>query len=262
MGGMGLPGLWLFLALVIAASVALAVGSVCLSTTMAHRPGAKAESGSLSPFLTTVALVYGALLGFTVVVAWEQFSSAEANVTNESSTLATMYRQTVSLPAPEQPTMRKLLRQYTAAVQAEWDSPGSDTASGAARAAITDMYRVLGNQQSPTVASNPINAEVRAQLNVLTSQRNTRVLDTKPRIPGLLWGGLLFGGVLLIGLIGFNRLDNRRHHMILSSAIAVLLGLLLFLVFWLDHPFGRQVGVTPASFDYTLQVFDGVDQET
>ena len=35
-----------------------------------------------------------------------------------------------------------------------------------------------------------------------------QVLDAKPRIPGLLWGGLLFGGVLLIGLIGFTRLDH------------------------------------------------------
>jgi hypothetical protein len=99
MGGMGLLGLWLFLVLVVAASVVLAVGSVSLANKTLRRPGVKEESGSLSPFVTTVALVYGALLGFTVVVAWEQFSSAEANVTNESSTLATMYRQTVSLPA-------------------------------------------------------------------------------------------------------------------------------------------------------------------
>lgn len=48
--------------------------------------------------------------------------------------------------------------------------------------------------------------------------------------------------------------------MTLSSAIAILLGPLLFLIFWLDHPFGRQLGVTPQSFDYTIQVFDGVDQ--
>ena len=74
MGGMGLPGLSLFLALVIAACVFLAVGSVWLANKTARRPGAKEETGSLSPFLTTVALVYGALLGFTVVVAWEQFS--------------------------------------------------------------------------------------------------------------------------------------------------------------------------------------------
>src|ERR1700736_2119044 len=139
MGGMGLAGLSLFLALVIAACVFLAVGSVWLANKTFHRPGAKQETASLSPFLTPGALVYGALLGFTVVVAWEQFSSAETNVTNESSTLATMYRQTVSLPAPEQTTMRELLRKYTTAVQAEWDSQGSDAASDTARAAITDM---------------------------------------------------------------------------------------------------------------------------
>src|ERR1700748_1639205 len=134
MGGLGLPGLWLFLALVVAASVLLAVGSVWLARKTVYRPGAKQEAGSLSPFVTTVGLVYGALLGFTVVVAWEQFSSAEANVTNESSTLATMYRQSISLPAPTQTKMRELLRTYTEAVQAEWDHPGTDAASATARA--------------------------------------------------------------------------------------------------------------------------------
>jgi hypothetical protein len=89
-----------------------------------------------------------------------------------------------------------------------------------------------------------------------------RILDAKPRIPGLLWSGLLFGGVLLIGLIGFSRLSSRRVHMILASAVAILLGLLLFLIYWLDHPFGRQLGVTPTLFDYSTQVFDGVDQGT
>jgi hypothetical protein len=249
--------LWGFLAATLATSVFLAVVSVWLANRTVYRPGAKEQTGSLSPFLTTVALVYGALLGFTVVVAWEQFSSAEANVTNESSTLATMYRQTISMAAPEQATMRGLLRDYATAVQAEWDSQGSDAASAVARTAVTDMYRALGRPRSST--ADPINAEIRSQLNVLTSQRNTRTLDTKPRIPGLLWSGLLFGAILLIALIGFTHLSNPLNHMILSSAVAILLGLLLFLILWLDHPFGRELGVTPASFDYAVQVFDGVD---
>lgn len=262
MGGLNLAGLWLVLVLVIAASVGVAIGSVWLAGKTIYRSGDEEQHGSLSPFLTTVALVYGALLGFTVVVAWEQFSSAEANVTNESSTLATMYRQTVGMPAPEQARMRELLRTYTTAVQDEWDRQGNADASVTARAAITDMYRVLGGQQPAPASENPINAEIRDQLTNLTSQRNTRVLDAKPRIPGLLWGGLLFGGALLIGLIGFTRLASVRNHMILSSAIAILLGLLLLIIYWLDHPFGRELGVTPATFDYTIAVFDGVDDGT
>jgi hypothetical protein len=43
-------------------------------------------------------------------------------------------------------------------------------------------------------------------------------------------------------------------------SVAVLLGLLLFIVFWLDRPFGRDLGVTPAPFADALTVYDAVDR--
>jgi hypothetical protein len=46
------------------------------------------------------------------------------------------------------------------------------------------------------------------------------------------------------------------------SAVAVLLGLLLFVVFWLDHPFGNELGVTSAPFEQSLSVFDSIDRGT
>ena len=48
----------------------------------------------------------------------------------------------------------------------------------------------------------------------------------------------------------------------LLSAVAVLLGLLLFIVFWLDHPFGNQLGVTSEPFEQSLSVFDSIDRGT
>ena len=123
------------------------------------------HNGSLSPFLTCVGLVYGALLGFTIVVGWEQFSSAEANVSNEASTLITMYRQTVGMPVTEQTQMRELLSKYTKAVEGpEWENAiraGSGTES--ARDALNEMYRVLGSEQS-SLASNPISQKFLDQL--------------------------------------------------------------------------------------------------
>ncbi len=263
MAGMGLPGgLWLFLIVVVAVSIALAVGSIWLANRTGVPEHGTGYNASLSPFLTTVSLVYGALLGFTVVVAWEQFSSAEMNVTSESSTLATMYRQTVGMPATEQGKMRELLRTYTTAVQDEWNPPQTrDRAAETSRGAITDMYRVLGTQSQPA-ASNPLSGDFLGQLTALTSQRNTRILDARPRIPGLLWTGLLFGGLVVLALLGFIRMDSRRGHILLSSAVAILLGLLLFfVVFWLDHPpFGHQLGVTPAPSSTRWRCSTGVDR--
>jgi drug/metabolite transporter (DMT)-like permease len=121
------------------------------------------------------------------------------------------------------------------------------------------MYRVLGSEQS-SVSSSPISQKFLDQLTTLASERNQRILDTKPRIPALLWAGLLFGGVVLIALGGFMRLGSARGHLGLLSAVAVLLGLLLFVVYWLDHPFGNQLGVTSEPFEQSLTVFDSIDR--
>ena len=173
-----------------------------------------------------------------------------------------MYRQTVGMPVPEQTQMRVLLRKYTKAVEGPngkstthwwWNRKRGD--------ALNEMYRVLGSEQS-SVASNPISQKFLDKVTILALERNQRIRDATPRIPGLLWTGLLFGGVVLVALGGFMRLGSVRAHLLLLSAVAVLLGLLLFIVFWLDHPFGNQLGVTSAPFEQSLSVFDSVDRGT
>gem|GEM_PF-3637309 len=73
-----------------------------------------------------------------------------------------------------------------------------------------------------------------------------------------MWCALIFGAVVLITLTGFLRLHSNRGHMVLSSAVAVLLGLLLYLVFVLNHPFG-ELGVTSKPFGQAVKVFDVID---
>ena len=99
----------------------------------------------------------------------------EANVSNEASTLTTMYRQTVAMPAPQQGQLRELVRRYTHAVEGpEWENAlrtGSGTES--ARDALNEMYRVLGSEQS-SASSSPISQKFLDQLTTLASERNQR----------------------------------------------------------------------------------------
>jgi len=174
------------------------------------------------------------------------------------STLTTMYRQTVAMPQPEQTQLRGLLRKYAEAVKGpEWDKQDNGGTADAARAAITEMYRVVGNEQS-SIASSAVGHEFLSQLTVLAFDRNTRIMDAEPRIPPLLWCSLIFGAVVLITLTGFLRLKSNPVHMILSGAVAILLSLLLYLVFVLDHPFG-ELGVTSKPFGHAIRVFDAID---
>jgi hypothetical protein len=88
------------LGLVILVGVGFAVVAVLVADRTLGRSVGPQHNSTLSPVMTVVGLVFGALLGFTVVVSWEQFSSAEANVSHEASTLTTMYRQTVGMSEP------------------------------------------------------------------------------------------------------------------------------------------------------------------
>ena len=259
MGGLGVLGHILMLGVVVSAGVAIAVTSVFVADRVLGESVGPQHNSTLAPFMTVVGLVFGALLGFTVVVSWEQFSSAAANVAHEASTLTTMYRQTVAMPEPERAQLREQLRTYAKAVDGtDWESRDSAGGRDDARTAITEMYRLLGNQ--PNASANPVNGEFLSQLTALANARNQRALDALPRIPALLWAGLIFGGVVLVALTGFMRLDNRLGHIVLSSAVAILLGLLLYIIFWLDRPFGTTVGVTPEPFRSALNVFDITDQ--
>jgi Protein of unknown function (DUF4239) len=260
MGGSGIA-LWLLVVIGVAVAILVAVGSILLANRILSAVG-KEHNSTISPFITVVGLVYGALLGFTVVVSWQQFSSAEAIVANEASTLTTMYGQTVAMPEPEQTQMRQLLRQYASAVAGpEWDKQGSGGTGDSARNAITGMYRIVGSQP-PGVASSPINGAFLNQLSALASDRATRMIDAKPRLPSLLFAALILGGTVLVALTGFLRLGSTIGHAIVSSTIAVLLSLLLCIIFSLDHPFGSDRGITPAPFQHALKVFDAVDRGT
>jgi len=108
--GFGPVGVGLLLVVVFVVAIAVGVVSVVLGLRMIPRPVSSNHNSTLSPFLTCVSLVYGALLGFTIVVAWEQFSSADTNVAAEASTVTTMYRQTVAMRPQPQAKMRELLR--------------------------------------------------------------------------------------------------------------------------------------------------------
>ena len=261
MGDFGVLGAWLLLLVVVVGAVLIAIGGVRLSTRVMSRDTGPEHNSILSPFLTVVGLVYGALLGFTVVVGWQQYLSAETNVSNEASTLVSLYRQTVAMPQPEQAQVREQLRRYAEALQGpNWGKQEFGEISNTGRAALTQLYRIVGEPQ-PGAVSSPINQQFLSEVTVLASDRSTRILDSKPRIPPLLWCALIFGSVVLILLTSFMRLTNNRAHVILVSVVTVLLSLRLYLVFVLDHPFGP-MGVTSQPFAHALEVFDLVDSGT
>lgn len=258
MSGTGLP-VWLLLVFVASIAIMVAVGSIWVGNRIlpAAQHGKELNPG-ISAVLTVVGFVYGALLGLTVVATWQHLSSTRVSVATEASALTTMYRQTVAMPEPERTQIQQLVRKYANDVAGpEWNRQHND----GARAAITRMYRIIGSQQ-PNVASRPITQQFLDQLSTLASARNDRVTGTKPEIPGLLWAGLIFGAVVLVGLTGFLRVGSTTVHVLVSSTVAVLVGLLLCIASSLDREFMTDQRIVSGPFNHAVDIFDAVDSDT
>jgi len=77
MGDFGAVGAWLLLVIVVIGAVLTAVGSVWLASHVVSRDTRTEHNSILSPFLTVVGLIYGALLG--PVLAGNRRSSSRSS---------------------------------------------------------------------------------------------------------------------------------------------------------------------------------------
>jgi hypothetical protein len=171
-----------------------------------------------------------------------------------------MYRQTVGIPEPERSAVRIQLRRYTEAVIGpEWKLQQHGGYSPAARNDIEEIYRTLA-RQPPKVASSPINVEFLHELTVVSSDRSKRKLASEDQLPWVLWFGLILGGVILVAMSCSLYMENTWLHACLSSVLASMIGVLLFITVVLDHPFRGALGIKPHPFEYSLTVYNSVDE--
>ena len=66
--------------------------------------------------IAVVGVIYAVLLGFVVIVSWENFDEAENVVGQEASALRTMYRDSAAFPPPIRDQIHADVRNYAATV--------------------------------------------------------------------------------------------------------------------------------------------------
>lgn len=55
-------------------------------------------------------------------------------------------------------------------------------------------------------------------------------------------------------------MENVRPHAAVSSVLAVMIGVLLFLTLVLDHPFRGSLGIKPDPFEHAVAVYTSLEQ--
>jgi len=198
-----------------------------------------------------LAAVFGILLGFVTVALYEDFTDAKATVQAEATDLIQLYEDTRAFPADPAARIEGEIRSYIAAVRfSEWEhmrEGGSDTSIGDRH--IGDLYEALRAYEPDTASRTAFYEDAVGRINELVDARRTRLDYAAESLPVAFRIMLGFGALMLISSLYLLGSENRRLHMMLVVAVAVITSFNLLIVIALDHPFSGDISVSNAPFD-------------
>src|SRR5690242_3310721 len=144
----------------------------------------------------TVGVLYAVLLAFVVVVVWEKYNQADADVAHEAAAAATVYRLSYGLDDQHGEAIRKAMSDYLdAAIKYDWPAMEHGAGSDAGSRAMNALYQaVLKFHVQPS--ENVLLAEMLHQVDTVSVSRRSRIVAANGAVPDILWM-TLFGGAIL-----------------------------------------------------------------
>jgi hypothetical protein len=207
-------------------------------------------------------VIYAVLLALVVIAVWEEYDAASATVEQEANALAEIAWLAHRLPEPEGPYIQELTRSYAEeVVDNEWplmeqgkaplmvqveETPAGWSLIDAIRASLQDV-------DLHTKADEQLYAEGLDQVQRLGDARRMRLVAAQEGIPGVLWSVLIFGGIAAVGFTYLFGLENTWAHRLMVLTLAAVIGLVLFTIGAMEHPFSGGARISTEAFDLVLE---------
>ena len=203
----------------------------------------------------TLGVIYAVLLGFVVIVVWEEFNNAENSVDHEASALITLYRYESALPETAPGQLRNKLLQYAEiVVHDEWQTMARGEISPLASQALADLF---SEYKSMKIQGEPEISIYNASLTLLShvsEHRRDRLDAADGTIPGIMYFALSIGAIVLISFTYFFGAKSVWAQMTMTALLSLMVALVILLILVLDHPFTGDAAVSTKSFLHAIEV--------
>jgi hypothetical protein len=169
------------------------------------------------------------------------------------------------LPEPEGTHLQELARSYTEEViHKEWplmaqgNQPPLEQEAGTTAGwdLIDDVRATIHGFEPQTKAEEHLYSEGLDQVGRLGDARRARLIGSEEGVPGILWAVLIFGGIAAVGFTYLFGLESTWAHRLMVVTLAAVIGLVLFTIGALEHPFSGGARIGPGFFELLLERFD------
>ena len=204
---------------------------------------------------SAVGVLYAVVLGFVVVVVWQKYDNAVANVESEVDAVANIYHVVDAYPTTLREQIRAGLHAYAETVaRIEWPAMNRDQA-----------VPELGSKQLENVAYaidtfSPRNFKEFAaqQAAIATEQRlldarRSRLIESVPAVPSILWFALIVGALSMVAFCYIFGVENRSAQLVMTAILVGLIGMLFVVIDEFSTPFSGSVRISADGWVYLQQ---------
>jgi hypothetical protein len=214
------------------------------------------DNGVVGWFFSAVFTIYGITLGLIAVTTWESSSRVADIASREAATIAALYRDSSGLGSPVRDELRGKLREYTHfVIEKAWPAQRRGVIVNDANKILEEFQQQLFLNEPDTEARRILQAEALKTYNELVELRRERTDAVNEGVPGAIWVVIFVGGALTIATSYCFQIQQFRFHLLLTTGLAAMIGLLVFLIAALDQPYRGAVSIDPSAYQIVL---DGV----
>lgn len=244
--------------LIVAAFLAFGLGGL-IATRRRIRREPEAHNELVGYVFAVIGAVYAVLLALSAVAVWEAYRDAELVVAREANAVADLYRNLEGYPQPEQTALRSYLRDYTRTVlDQEWPAMRFGRVPDANDVLLDRMVAAWAAFEPRTEGQKLLHAQTLQQLDAFLDDRRDRTEAVKSGIKPVMWVVLIIGATVTIGFLFLFQTDRLFSHLVMTGALSVLIGLVVFWIVAMDRPFMGNDRVGAHRFATVLQGMDRI----
>ncbi len=197
-----------------------------------------------------IASFYGLLLGFVVSVVWDQFNETHSNLSKEGSSAMGLYRDIKYYPDTVE--AKQVMIIYLDFVFNVINEEIPNMALRQPSRKTSESFNNVFFKMEHLNPKNPFQAQLVAEmfnhLNELATYRGLRTASIETEIPAPMWLPLIFGAFITLLCAMLLDIEHFNMHIGLNILLGAFIGLLLFIIILLDHPYTGRLGIEPKSY--------------
>ena len=200
-------------------------------------------------------VLYAVVVAFVVFVTWNGYDEATKNLQLEASQVLDIFQSAKAFPDPASKVIQDGLISYTNSVHNdELRRMAGGDIGVYSTSSLRNLIAVFDGMNDKSLPNRELYMESLRRLNNLAEYRRLRIFAGNDTVPPMVWLILLVGGLITVLYTYFFGVRNIRGQYIMTSALTIMISLILFLVYVLDHPFTGTGRVSARPFTEAMEL--------